>query len=95
MKKTQKTVEKLENKIKAHFEANMLDGDDVKDCGGAMISAETVLEYMTEFFIYLFSQKDTEWRERVNREIDGAIKECEGGGNGRRLLNQLKQRLNI
>lgn len=31
--------------LKEHFEANMLDGDDIEHCGGAMISAKAVLEY--------------------------------------------------
>lgn len=36
--------------IKAHFEANMLDGNDIDDCGGATISAKEVLEYLIETF---------------------------------------------
>ncbi len=36
--------------IKKHFEANMLDGEDVKDCGKAMLSAEFVLEYLQEYY---------------------------------------------
>lgn len=37
--------------MKLHFEANMLDGDDVYDCGKAMISAESVWEYIKVTFI--------------------------------------------
>lgn len=31
---------------KEHFEANMLDGEKVEDCGGAMLSAKNVWEYL-------------------------------------------------
>lgn len=31
---------------KEHFQANMLDGDKVEDCGGAMLSAKSVWEYI-------------------------------------------------
>jgi len=34
-----------------YFEANLLDGDDVNDCGGAMLSAENVWELIDEFNI--------------------------------------------
>lgn len=36
--------------IKSHFEANMLDGDDVNDCGRALLYARHVLEYIKETF---------------------------------------------
>ena len=39
----------LEEKVKKHFEANMLDGDNVEDCGNAMLSAKSVLEYVIDF----------------------------------------------
>ena len=34
--------------VKEKFEANMLDGDKIDDCGGAMISAKACLEYAQE-----------------------------------------------
>lgn len=34
---------------KEHFEANMLDGQKVNDCGKALLSAESVWEYISEF----------------------------------------------
>ena len=37
--------------LKATFEANMLDGDKVNDCGGAMLSAESVWEFIEEFIL--------------------------------------------
>ena len=40
-------MQEKQEEIKKHFEANMLDGDDVKNCGGAMLSAESVLEYIS------------------------------------------------
>lgn len=36
-----------QNSIKEHFEANMLDGDEVQ--GGQMLSSEYVLEYIQEY----------------------------------------------
>jgi hypothetical protein len=36
--------------IKCHFEANMLDGDDVYDCGKAVLSAEDVYEYIKKYY---------------------------------------------
>jgi len=37
-----------QEKIRKHFEANMLNGDDLHDCGRAMISAESCFEYVSE-----------------------------------------------
>ena len=34
------------DKVKAHFEQNMLDGDKVEDCGNAMLSAKSVWKYL-------------------------------------------------
>ena len=39
-------IKKLPKEIKKEFEANMLDGDRVEDCGGAMLSAKSVYEYL-------------------------------------------------
>ena len=35
--------------LRRHFEANMLDGEDVYDCGKAMLSAEYVYEYIKKY----------------------------------------------
>jgi hypothetical protein len=40
-----------ESDIREHFEANMLDGNDLYNCGKAMISAETVYEYIKKYYI--------------------------------------------
>lgn len=40
------TQPKPQSKTKLRFEANMLDGDKVEDCGGAMLSAKAVYEYL-------------------------------------------------
>ena len=47
---TQKAV-KASRMSQEYFEANLLDGDDVNDCGGAMLSAENVWELIDEFNI--------------------------------------------
>ena len=36
--------------IREHFEANMLDGDDLYNCGKAMLSAEEVYAYIKEYY---------------------------------------------
>jgi hypothetical protein len=43
--------------LREHFEANMLDGDDVYDCGEALLSAKSVFEYLKEY-CELKEQKD-------------------------------------
>jgi len=50
---------------KKHFEANMLDGDDIKDCGKAMLSAESVLEYVIE----RLAQRDLSLKTRLLKEL--------------------------
>lgn len=37
--------------LREHFEANMLDGEDVYDCGKAMLSAESVYRYLKNYCI--------------------------------------------
>ena len=71
------------NTLQKHFEANMLDGDSLKDCGNAMLAAEDVFEYM---------QVQITQAER-QAELKGAIDEadkiytnaddlaCHGGSN--------------
>lgn len=41
----------MKSELQKHFEANMLDGDSVFDCGKAMISAESVWEYLKEYCV--------------------------------------------
>lgn len=38
----------MTNNLRQHFEANMLDGDSLDDCGNAMLSAKEVFEYLEE-----------------------------------------------
>lgn len=35
--------------LKEDFQANLLDGEDINDCGNAMLNAKHVLEYFTEY----------------------------------------------
>lgn len=44
--------------FKAYFEANLLDGDDIRDCGGAMLSAEDVYDNLIAFIEQLLEEKD-------------------------------------
>lgn len=41
----------MEIKIQHHFEANMLDWDDVNNCWWAMLAADSVLGYIQEFYV--------------------------------------------
>lgn len=41
-------INSQEQNMKAHFEQNLLDGNKVSDCGKAMLSAESVWEYIKE-----------------------------------------------
>lgn len=40
------TLKTLQAKALESFEANMLDGNKVNDCGGAMLSAESVADFL-------------------------------------------------
>ncbi len=51
---------KRDTKWREEFEANMLDGDSVYDCGGATLSAEDVYEYVSEYITSLLQQKHEE-----------------------------------
>ena len=42
---------KPKSKIKEHFEANVLDWDDVKGCWWWKLNAEYVYEYIEEFYV--------------------------------------------
>jgi hypothetical protein len=45
--------------IRIHFESNMLDGQDLYDCGKAMLSAEYVYRYIKENYILKGKEKWT------------------------------------
>jgi hypothetical protein len=70
---------------KKHFEANMLDGDPLEDCGGAVLSAESVFEYIKQTCVPRESyaeleaklQKAREWAERQeNCSIKKPLEDC-------------------
>ena len=61
------TTQPTEDSLREHFEANMLDGDNVYDCGGAMLSAASVWEYIRDFMpelIALYAPKPDEKSEQ-------------------------------
>ena len=59
---TQQQIEK----IKKEFEANMLDGDDINDCGGAMLSAKEVWLYFRPVIskVYLRAREEEDRKHR-------------------------------
>ncbi len=57
-------------KEKLNFEANMLDGDKVEDCGGAMLSAEDVWRFIKE----LLSTERGEIMEWAKKNIIDEVK---------------------
>jgi hypothetical protein len=48
--KSEMTTDKIIDAIREHFEANMIDWQDIDDCWKAMINAKHVLEYIQEFY---------------------------------------------
>lgn len=44
--------------MKSHFEQNMLDGDKVENCGKAMLSAESVWEYISDLAVINAGEKE-------------------------------------
>lgn len=58
----------MKSKARIHFEQNMLDGDDVNNCGGAMLSAKSVLEYIEEYMYPLAQQEERERIIQIVRE---------------------------
>ena len=58
-----------EQEIREHFQANMLDGESVDDCGKAMIDAKECLEY-----IYELHQK---FKESIAKELPKEKEEYE------------------
>ncbi len=59
---------------KKHFEANILDGDPVNDCGGAMLSAKSVWEYISEHYDLKQGNKESKvlFKGWVNSEVLGS-----------------------
>lgn len=62
----QQLREEQMKKYKKYFESNLLDGDDIDDCGGAIIDAKDVFEIMNEFHISSLK----EYGEAVIGEIE-------------------------
>lgn len=58
--------EKIIEQAKLSFQANLLDGDKVGDCGKAMLSAEFVWEFLEETLLPEFGKEYADWK----------IKEC-------------------
>lgn len=59
-------IEKVLEGVKADFQANILDGDKVEDCGKAMLSVESVWEYISENMLPFVLEKT---REETIEEI--------------------------
>ena len=71
--------------LKKSFEANLLDGDKVEDCGKAMLSAESVWQFLTshtedkikelegKFTIHLEKYKETGQNSQMQKEYDKAF----------------------
>ena len=63
---------------KSYYESNLLDGDDLKDCGKAIVDAEEAFNVMIEAISSLLLKKDEEMREIVeskSRQIKGLKKQ--------------------
>lgn len=59
--------------IRKHFEANILDGDSVDDCGGAMFSAKSVLEYLDEYMPEFVAAQQLALLDRLEKQKIGTM----------------------
>lgn len=50
----------MNDKIKERFEANMLDGDPIENCGSCVISAKAAFEYLQEEVALMLSKREKE-----------------------------------
>lgn len=88
------------DKFKDYFQANILDGDDVYDCGGAMVRAEDVFEVMNEYHKEALQTQKKKIVEKIEEKIEG-LKECiklekqisPGSEQQKRHLNAYKHRI--
>jgi len=64
-------TEKVEwaKKLKERFEANQLDGDNIDDCGGCMISAKEVFGWFVDEFNNLLLQEKAKWIKQTRDEV--------------------------
>ena len=63
-------TDSITKEAKSYFEANLLDGDDIKDCGGAMIRAEYVYdEFVVPFLKQALNKAYEEGYQARNLEI--------------------------
>ena len=85
-KQTWQEIYKIEKEI---FEANMLDGDKVDNCGGAMFTVDAVLDYVTDRLEKELLTARQETIKEIVEMIEKASEQVQGGGNGRRIFTQL------
>ncbi len=64
---------------KKYFEANLLDGDDIKACGGAMIDAEECWEVVKDLLETTREECAIENSTKCNKAITSAVEECKEG----------------
>lgn len=69
----------MDTNEKEYFEANILDGDKVEDCGKAMLSADSVLEYVQERVAQAESRVRAEKEELADALIDMYQQYCDDG----------------
>tara|TARA_B100001245_G_scaffold236593_1_gene228614 strand:- start:11472 stop:11831 length:360 start_codon:yes stop_codon:yes gene_type:complete len=69
-----KSIEE-QGSFKSYFEANFLDGDDVHDCGGAMLSAEDVYEILAPYIAEQEAEAErlarVDERKNINADMEG------------------------
>jgi len=73
-------IKKLQEDFKDYFQANLLDGDDINDCGGAIIDAKEVYEVCLEFIsiqlnkAYELGREEEREEREENKKI---IEDCD------------------
>jgi hypothetical protein len=74
---------------KKTFEANLLDGDKVNDCGGAILDAKDVWEVLEE---YIIPEVAREVREELLKRIDENLPEEKSGLDLDRIANEVPRK---
>jgi hypothetical protein len=68
-----KTIKTILKKHKDGFQANLLDGDDIDDCGKAILNAKDVFQWEQDFLTLSLNQLLDEVKREIKFGIKGSI----------------------
>ena len=83
----------ITDKYKKKFEANMLDGDKVEDCGGAMLSVESVWQFIHQSIKDAVKEAKLEILEEVKNTWNETMAGVGTLTSHQPLINKFKQSL--